>query len=97
MGEDSDHPTDSTPIPIIHQPSSSSQPMKKQPSKKAPRQEVEIPQVEAEHEESVPTPSNDPQPSGGDSMQLTDLMVLCTKLQTQVLDLQMFKLRRLLL
>ncbi|GKA60350.1 uncharacterized mitochondrial protein-like protein [Tanacetum coccineum] len=59
-----DHPTDSTPIPIIDQPSSSSQPKKKQPSKKAPRQEVEIPQVEAEHEESVPTPSNDLQPSG---------------------------------
>ncbi|GJU77216.1 putative ribonuclease H-like domain-containing protein [Tanacetum coccineum] len=91
MGEDSDHPTDSTPIPIIDQPSSSSQPKKKQPSKKAQRQEAEVPQDEAEHEESVPTPSNDPQPSGEDSMQLTDLMVLCTKLQTQVLDLQKAK------
>ncbi|GJX28001.1 putative ribonuclease H-like domain-containing protein [Tanacetum coccineum] len=29
---------------------------------------------------SVPTPSNDPQPSGEDSMQLTDLMVLCTNI-----------------
>ncbi|GJT94223.1 uncharacterized mitochondrial protein-like protein [Tanacetum coccineum] len=37
MGEDSNHPTDSTPIPIIDQPSSSSQPKKKQPSKKALR------------------------------------------------------------
>ncbi|GJT33418.1 ribonuclease H-like domain-containing protein [Tanacetum coccineum] len=91
MDEDLDHPTDSTPIPIIDQPSSSSQPKKKQPSKKALRQEAEIPQVEAEHEESVPTPSNDPQPSGEDSIQLTDLMVLCTKLQTQVLDLQKAK------
>ncbi|GJT58009.1 hypothetical protein Tco_0993063 [Tanacetum coccineum] len=36
----------------------------------------------------VPTPSNDPQASGEDSMKLTDLMVLCTKLQTQVLDLE---------
>ncbi|GJS17010.1 hypothetical protein Tco_0411482 [Tanacetum coccineum] len=90
-GEDSDHPTDSTLIPIIDQPSLSSQPKKKQPSKKAPRQEAEIPQVEAEHKESVPTPSNDPQPSGEDSMKLTDLMVLCTKLQTQVLDLQKAK------
>ncbi|GJV80110.1 uncharacterized mitochondrial protein-like protein [Tanacetum coccineum] len=52
---------------------------------------AEVPQDEAEHEESVPTPSNDPQPSGEDSMQLTDLMVLCTKLQTQVLDLQKAK------
>ncbi|GJR15481.1 hypothetical protein Tco_0798133 [Tanacetum coccineum] len=64
---------------------------KKQPSKKAQRQEAEVPQDEAEHEESVPTPSNDPQPSGEDSLQLTDLMVLCTKLQTQVLDLQKAK------
>ncbi|GJU02770.1 putative ribonuclease H-like domain-containing protein [Tanacetum coccineum] len=45
---------------------------KKQPSKKAQRQEAKVPQDEAEHEESVPTPSNDPQPSGEDSMQLTD-------------------------
>ncbi|GJZ19602.1 hypothetical protein Tco_0556192 [Tanacetum coccineum] len=56
-----------------------------------PVEEIEIPQVEAEHEESTPTPSNDPQPSGDDSMQLTDLMVLCTELQTQVLDLQKAK------
>ncbi|GJX09463.1 hypothetical protein Tco_0199322 [Tanacetum coccineum] len=38
VGEDSDHPTDST-------------------------QEEEVSQDETEHEESVPTPSNDPQPS----------------------------------
>ncbi|GKD31310.1 hypothetical protein Tco_1242088 [Tanacetum coccineum] len=44
-----------------------------------------------EHEESIPTPSNDPLPSGEDSMQLNDLMVLCTKLQTQVLDLEKAK------
>ncbi|GJX39904.1 hypothetical protein Tco_0254894 [Tanacetum coccineum] len=35
MGEDSDHPTNSTPIHIIDQPSSSSQPKKDKPSKKA--------------------------------------------------------------
>ncbi|GJU61640.1 putative ribonuclease H-like domain-containing protein [Tanacetum coccineum] len=52
MGEDSDHPTDSTPIHIIDQPSSSSQPKKKQLSKKAQRQEAEVPQDEAEHEET---------------------------------------------
>ncbi|GJV57780.1 hypothetical protein Tco_1458785 [Tanacetum coccineum] len=44
-----------------------------------------------EHEESVPTPSNDPLPSGEDSMQLNDLMVLCTKLQKQLLDLEKAK------
>ncbi|GJS08189.1 putative ribonuclease H-like domain-containing protein [Tanacetum coccineum] len=91
IGKDLDHPTDYTPIPIIDQPSSSSQPKKKQPSKKAQRQEAEVPQDAGEHEESVPTPSNDPQPSGEDSMQLTDFMVLCTKLQTQVLDLHTAK------
>ncbi|GKA91919.1 hypothetical protein Tco_0813844, partial [Tanacetum coccineum] len=42
MGEYSDHPTDSTQIHIIDQPSSSSQPKKKQPSKKAQRQEAEV-------------------------------------------------------
>ncbi|GJU01833.1 hypothetical protein Tco_1112171 [Tanacetum coccineum] len=42
MGEDSDHPTDSTPIHIIDQPSSSSQPKKDKPSKKAQRQEAEF-------------------------------------------------------
>ncbi|GJR28275.1 hypothetical protein Tco_1104507 [Tanacetum coccineum] len=91
MGEDSDNPTDSTSIPIIDQPSSSSQPKKDKLSKKVQRQEAEVPQDEAEHEESLPTPSSDPQPSGEDSMKLTDLMVLCTKLQTQVLDLQKAK------
>ncbi|GJZ55168.1 hypothetical protein Tco_0610361 [Tanacetum coccineum] len=91
MGEDSDHPTDFTLIHIIDQPSSSSQPKKDKPSKKAQRQEAEVPQDEAEHEESVPIPSNDPYPSGEDSMQLTNLMVLCTKLQTHVLDLKKAK------
>ncbi|GKD92398.1 hypothetical protein Tco_1372235, partial [Tanacetum coccineum] len=55
------------------------------------RREVKVPQDEAEHEDSIPTPSNNPQPSGEDSMQLTELMVLSTKLQTQVLDLQKAK------
>ncbi|GJX12191.1 hypothetical protein Tco_0202050 [Tanacetum coccineum] len=50
-----------------------------------------VPQDKTGHGESIPTPFNDPQPSGEDSMQLTELMVLCTKLQTQVLDLQKAK------
>ncbi|GKF34433.1 hypothetical protein Tco_0107633, partial [Tanacetum coccineum] len=61
---------------MIDQPSSSSQSKKKQPSKKAQIQEAEVPQDEGEHEESVPTPSNDLQPSGEDNLQLTDLMRL---------------------
>ncbi|GJU71216.1 hypothetical protein Tco_1262621, partial [Tanacetum coccineum] len=91
VGEDSGHPTDSTQVPILDQPSTSSKPKKKQPSKKTQRQEVEVSQDETEHEESVPIPSNDLQPRGEDSMQLTNLMVFCTKLQTQVLDLEKAK------
>ncbi|GJX58437.1 hypothetical protein Tco_0289827 [Tanacetum coccineum] len=53
-GEDSNHPTDSNQIPIIDQPSTSSQPKKKQKSKKAQRKEAEVPQDKTEHEESVP-------------------------------------------
>ncbi|GJZ23778.1 hypothetical protein Tco_0561237 [Tanacetum coccineum] len=64
---------------------------KKQKSKRKQRKEAEVAHDETEHEESVPTPSNDPQPSGEDSMQLNDLMVLCTKLQKQVLDLEKTK------
>ncbi|GJY35196.1 hypothetical protein Tco_0420574 [Tanacetum coccineum] len=86
VGEDSDHPTYSNQIPIIDQPSTPSHP--KQKSKRRQRNETEVSQDETEHEESVPTPSNDPLPSSEDSMQLNELMVLCTKLQTQVLDLK---------
>ncbi|GJZ53226.1 hypothetical protein Tco_0608111 [Tanacetum coccineum] len=74
VGEDSDHPTNSTQVPILDQPSTSSKPKKKQPSKKTQRQEAEVSQDKTEHEESVPIPFNDPQPSGDDSMQLTDFM-----------------------
>ncbi|GKE96545.1 hypothetical protein Tco_1581400, partial [Tanacetum coccineum] len=91
VGEDSDHPTGSNQIPIIGQPSTSSQPRQKQKSRSTQRKEAEVAQDETKHEESVPTPSNDPLPSGKDSMQLNDLMVLCTKLQTQVLDLEKAK------
>ncbi|GJX27289.1 hypothetical protein Tco_0233585 [Tanacetum coccineum] len=65
--------------------------MQKQKSKRRQRKEAEVAHDETEHEESVPTLSNDPLPSGEDSMQLNDLMVLCTKLQTQVLDLEKAK------
>ncbi|GKD47265.1 hypothetical protein Tco_1271910 [Tanacetum coccineum] len=91
VGEDSDHPTDSNQIPIVDQPSTSSPPKKKQKSKRKQRKEAEVAHDETEHEESVPTPSNDPLSSGEDSMKLNDLMILCTKLQKQVLDLEMAK------
>ncbi|GJU74991.1 hypothetical protein Tco_1266396 [Tanacetum coccineum] len=91
VGDDSDHPTDSNQIPIVDQPSKSSQPKQKQKSKRKQRKEAEVAHDESEHEESVPTPSNDPPPSGEDSMKFNDLMVLCTKLQKQVLDLEKAK------
>ncbi|GJR11381.1 hypothetical protein Tco_0794033 [Tanacetum coccineum] len=60
-------------------------------SKRKQRKEAEVAHDVTEHEESVPIPSNDPLPSGEDSMQLNDLMVLCTKLKKQVLDLEKAK------
>nr|GEW48676.1 hypothetical protein [Tanacetum cinerariifolium] len=42
-------------------------------------------------EESVPTPSNDPLPSGEDRMQLSELMKLCTKVSDRVLSLEQIK------
>ncbi|GJX45367.1 hypothetical protein Tco_0262043, partial [Tanacetum coccineum] len=55
------------------------------------RKEAEGSQDETTDEESVPTTSNDPPPNGEDRMQLSDLMLLCTNLQKQVLDLEKAK------
>ncbi|GJV31843.1 ribonuclease H-like domain-containing protein [Tanacetum coccineum] len=54
------------------------------------RKETEVPQDET-HDDSVPIPSNDPLLNGEDRMQLTELMILCTNLQKQVLDLEKAK------
>ncbi|GKD23479.1 hypothetical protein Tco_1225182 [Tanacetum coccineum] len=89
-GVDSDILADSLQTPIPTQPSSS-KPKKKQKSKRKQRKEAEVAHDETKHEESIPAPSNDPLPSGVDSMQLNDLMVLCTKLQKHVLDLEKAK------
>ncbi|GJU51643.1 hypothetical protein Tco_1221198 [Tanacetum coccineum] len=91
VGEDSIPPTDSTQIPIIDQPSTSSQPKKKQKSRRKQRKEAKTAHAETEEEEHFNTPSNDPLPSGEDSMQLNELMALCTQLQQQVLDLEKAK------
>nr|GFA07459.1 hypothetical protein [Tanacetum cinerariifolium] len=64
---------------------------KKQQSKRKQRKETKVPHTEPQTEESVPTTSNDPLPSGDDRMQLTKLMNLCTNLQKQVLDLEKAK------
>ncbi|GJR14934.1 hypothetical protein Tco_0797586 [Tanacetum coccineum] len=69
---------------------SSSRPQKKQ-SRRKQRKETEVPQDESHHDDSIPMPSNDPLLSGEDRMQLTKLMLLCTNLQKQVLDLEKAK------
>ncbi|GJU79832.1 hypothetical protein Tco_1282197 [Tanacetum coccineum] len=75
--------------PITTQPSSS-RPQKKQ-SRRKQRKETKVPQDETHHDDSVPIPSNDPLLNGEDRMQLTELMILCTNLQKQVLDLEKAK------
>nr|GEV38110.1 ribonuclease H-like domain-containing protein [Tanacetum cinerariifolium] len=52
------------------------------------RKEAKVSHDESKDEDHVPTPSNDPLPSGEDSFILNELMVFCTNLQEQVLDLQ---------
>ncbi|GJW65063.1 hypothetical protein Tco_0116947 [Tanacetum coccineum] len=64
--------------------------MKKQ-SRRKQRKETKVPQDETHHDDSVPIPSNDPLLSCEDRMQLTELMILCTNLQKQVLDLEKAK------
>nr|GEY02987.1 hypothetical protein [Tanacetum cinerariifolium] len=92
MGEGSEIPTFPHHTPIVTQPSSS-QPQKKQNTKRKQRKETKAHSLSSEipNEESVPTASNDPLPSGEDRMQLTELMILCTNLQKQVLDLEKAK------
>ncbi|GJT05210.1 hypothetical protein Tco_0839672 [Tanacetum coccineum] len=62
-GKDSIPLTDSTQIPIIDQPSTSSQPKKKQKSRRKQRKDAETAHAKTEEEEHFNTPSNDPLPS----------------------------------
>ncbi|GKB81776.1 hypothetical protein Tco_0948671, partial [Tanacetum coccineum] len=50
-------------------------------SRRKQRKEAEVPQDETQHDDSVPTASNDPPLSGEDRMQLTELMILTTRLK----------------
>ncbi|GJV51363.1 hypothetical protein Tco_1447104 [Tanacetum coccineum] len=88
-GVDSGIPTNSQQTPFTTQPSSS-RPQKKQ-SRRKQRKETKVPQDETHHDDSVLIPSSDPLLSGEDKMQLTELMILCTNLQKQVLDLEKAK------
>ncbi|GJZ14339.1 hypothetical protein Tco_0549569 [Tanacetum coccineum] len=62
VGEDSDPLNDSNHLPIVDHHYILSNPRRKKVQRKQ-RKEAEVAHDEAEHEESVPTPSNDPQPS----------------------------------
>nr|GEW29499.1 putative ribonuclease H-like domain-containing protein [Tanacetum cinerariifolium] len=55
------------------------------------RKETEVPDIEPQIEESVPTPSNDPLPSGEDRMQLSELVEFYTKLSNRFLSLEKIK------
>ncbi|GJR11660.1 hypothetical protein Tco_0794312 [Tanacetum coccineum] len=88
-GVDSGIPTNSHQTPITTQPSSSIS--QKRQSRRKQRKDTVVTQEETQQDDSVPTPSNDPPLSGEDSMQLSELMILCTNLQKQVLDLKKAK------
>ncbi|GJX36823.1 hypothetical protein Tco_0248380 [Tanacetum coccineum] len=95
VGEDSDHPTDSNQIfypTFIDQLSTSSHPSRIQ---KVPRgnrrKEAEVALMRKRMWGMLYPTFNDPLSSGEDSIQLNDLMVLCTNLQKQVLDLEKAK------
>ncbi|GJU18265.1 hypothetical protein Tco_1146231 [Tanacetum coccineum] len=88
-GVDSGILADSLQTPITTQPSSSRS--QKKQSKRKQRKDTAFTQEETQQDDSVPTPSNDPSLSGEDSMQLSELMLLCTNLQKQVLDLDKAK------
>ncbi|GJW71137.1 hypothetical protein Tco_0128054 [Tanacetum coccineum] len=88
MGEDSAAPSDSHSTPIISQ-ISSSKPQKKK-SRRKPRKD-NGPTEPVTDEAHVSTPSYDPPQSGEDSMQLFELMNLCTSLQEKVFDLEKAK------
>nr|GEV02774.1 reverse transcriptase domain-containing protein [Tanacetum cinerariifolium] len=62
----------------------------KQKSRRKHMKEIEVPSPSSEipNKKGVPTTSNDPLPSGEDRMQLNELMILCTNLQKQVVELE---------
>ncbi|GKC04110.1 hypothetical protein Tco_0995720, partial [Tanacetum coccineum] len=76
-------------IPITTQPSTSIS--QKKQSRRKQRKDIAVTLEEPQQDDSVPTPSNDPPISGEDSMQLSELMILFTNLQKQVLDLKKAK------
>nr|GFC15476.1 hypothetical protein [Tanacetum cinerariifolium] len=85
--------TDSHHTPTNTQPSSSKSQKKINP-KRNQRQAAKVhsPSSKNPVKKSIPTPSNDPLPSGEDSIQLNELMIFCTNLQQHVVDLKEAKI-----
>nr|GEX24935.1 hypothetical protein [Tanacetum cinerariifolium] len=67
-------PTDTQDIPILTQPSSF-QPQRKHKPRRKQRKATKVPHTEPQAKERVPTPSNDPLPSGEDRMQLVRVII----------------------
>ncbi|GJX38220.1 putative ribonuclease H-like domain-containing protein [Tanacetum coccineum] len=55
------------------------------------RKDTAVTQEEPQQDDSIPTPSNNLPLSGKDNIQLSELMILCTNLKKQVLDLEKAK------
>ncbi|GJR87739.1 hypothetical protein Tco_0211750 [Tanacetum coccineum] len=83
IGEDSAAPTDSHSTPSIVQPSTS-KPQKKKSRRKQRKDSGPTEPIpdEATNEEPISTPSCDPPQSGEDRFQLTELMSLCSRVES---------------
>nr|GEW18462.1 hypothetical protein [Tanacetum cinerariifolium] len=64
---------------------------RKHKSRRKQRKETEVFQDEPPTKEHIPTPSNNPLPSGDDRLQLNELMEICTKFSDRVLSLEQIK------
>nr|GEY30115.1 ribonuclease H-like domain-containing protein [Tanacetum cinerariifolium] len=78
---------DAQSIPITTEPSTS-KPQKKQTPKRKHTQESEVHLTESPAEQNLPSPFNDPLPSGEDSLKIKELMDLCTNLSNKDLELE---------
>nr|GEV43973.1 hypothetical protein [Tanacetum cinerariifolium] len=85
-----DLPTAVQDTPVPDAPSSSQPQRKHKPKRKErkERKETEVSPTKLHTEDHVPTASNNLLPSDEDSMQLKELMVLCTNLSNKFLDLE---------
>nr|GEU59088.1 hypothetical protein [Tanacetum cinerariifolium] len=64
---------------------------RKHKSRRKQRKETEVPHIESQTEENIPTPSYDLLPSGEHRMQLSELMEIYTKFFDMVLSLEQIK------